>query len=91
MTEGSIQMFTQAGYLLVSGLLAVTVWIIVSPMFEGEKLKKRMESVSTARDTMRKNRMQALEAQASLRADTKGKARDVVDRFSLDKLLEAST
>ena len=90
MTEGSIQMFTQAGYLLVSGLLAVTVWIIVSPMFEGEKLKKRMESVSTARDTMRKNRMQALEAQASLRADTKGKARDVVDRFSLDKLLEAS-
>ena len=90
MTENSAALLTQVGYLLISGLLALTVWIIVSPMFEGEKLKKRMESVSSARDTLRQNRMQALEAQASLRSDGRGKARDVVNRFSLDKLLEAS-
>ena len=90
MSEGSIQMFTTVGYFLISGLLALTVWIIVSPMFEGEKLKKRMESVSAARDTLRQTRMQALEAQAALRQDGRGRARDVVNRFSLDKLLEAS-
>ena len=90
MTEGSIAMFTQVGYLVISGLLGLTIWIIVSPMFEGEKLKKRMDSVSSARDTLRQNRMAQLEAQASLRQDSKGMARDMVDKFSLEKLLEAS-
>lgn len=90
MSEGSIAMFTQVGYLIISGLLALTIWIIVSPLFEGEKLKKRMESVSAARDTMRENRMKSLEKQATLVRDGKGKAKDVVNRFSLDKLLEAS-
>ena len=90
MTENSTILLTQVGYLLISGLLALTIWVIISPMFEGEKLKKRMESVSAARDTMRQTRMQALEAQASLRQDGRGTARDMVNRFSLDKLLEAS-
>jgi tight adherence protein C len=90
MSEGSIAMFTQVGYLIISGLLAITIWIIVSPMFEGEKLKKRMESVSSARETLRDNRMKTLENKNKLVQDGKGRARDVVDRFSLDKLLEAS-
>ena len=90
MSENSAALFTQVGYLIISGLLAITIWIIVSPMFEGEKLKKRMESVASARETMRDARMQALEAQSALRADGKGRARDIVNRFSLEKLLEAS-
>ncbi len=90
MSEGSIALFTQVGYLLISGLLAITLWIIVSPLFEGEKLKKRMESVSAARESMRENRMKSLEKQATLVQDGKGKAKDMVNRFSLDKILEAS-
>ena len=59
-------------------------------MFESDKKKKRMESVSTARENMRQNRLDNLQNEARLRADGKGVAKNLVDRFSLEKLLEAS-
>ena len=77
-------------YLAITIGFCVTLYILVAPLLEGDKLKKRMESVANARDTMRQNRMAALESQTSLRAESKGRARDIVDRFSLEKLLEAS-
>jgi len=90
MTEGAIQMLTNAGYLVLAFLLATTVYMIVAPMFEGDQLKKRMASVSSARDTLRDDRMKQLNAEKSLRSSNKGMASRWVDRFSLEKLLEAS-
>lgn len=90
MTEGAIQMLMNAGYLALAFLLAATVYVIVAPMFEGDQLKKRMASVSSARDTLRDDRMKQLNAEKTLRAGDKGLASRWVDRFSLEKLLEAS-
>lgn len=90
MTEGAIQMLTNAGYLVLAFLLAATVYMIVAPMFESDQLKKRMASVSSARDTLRDDRMKQLNAEKTLRAGDKGLASRWVDRFSLEKLLEAS-
>lgn len=90
MTDGAIQMLTNAGYLVLAFLLATTVYMIVAPMFEADQLKKRMASVSSARDTLRDDRMKKLNAEKTLRAGDKGMASRWVDRFSLEKLLEAS-
>ncbi|GLQ24952.1 type II secretion system protein [Algimonas ampicilliniresistens] len=90
MTEGAIQMLMNAGYLALAFLLAATVYVIVAPMFEADQLKKRMASVSSARDTLRDDRMKQLNAEKTLRAGDKGLASRWVDRFSLEKLLEAS-
>jgi tight adherence protein C len=59
-------------------------------MLQGDKVKKRMKSVSEARDTMRQDRLKNLNQEARLRADGKGVAKNMVNRFSLEKLLEAS-
>lgn len=90
MSPESVALFANAGALLISGLVMYTIWITVLPMLEGDKKKKRMESVATAREGMRKDRLANLQAEASLRADSRGVAKNLVDRFSLEKLLEAS-
>jgi len=90
MSPESVVLFTNAGALLISALVMYTIWITVIPMLEGDKKKKRMESVASARESMRKDRMANLQAEASLRADSKGVAKNLVDKFSLEKLLEAS-
>jgi len=90
MSPESLAMFSTAGALLISALVMYTIWITVIPMLEGDKKKKRMESVATAREGMRKDRLANLQTEASLRSDGKGVAKNMVDRFSLEKLLEAS-
>lgn len=90
MSPESVALFANAGALLISALVMYTIWITVIPMLEGDKKKKRLESVATAREGMRKDRMANLQAEASLRADSRGVAKNLVDRFSLEKLLEAS-
>ena len=86
----SSEFLSQLIYLGITAAFCVTLYILVAPLLEGDKLKKRMDSVANARDTMRQNRMAQLESQASLRSESKGMARDLVDKFSLEKLLEAS-
>ncbi len=86
----SITLFQNAAYLVVTLLVVATLYTILSPVLQGDKLKKRMESVATARDGMRKARLDQLNQEAGLRAENKGFVKDMVDRFSLDKLLEAS-
>ena len=54
----SIAMFQNAAYLVVALLVAATLYTILSPLLEGDKLKKRMDSVSKAREGMRANRME---------------------------------
>ncbi len=90
MSPESVALFNTAGSALITVLFMISLWIVVGPMLEGDKKKKRMESVATARESMRKSRMESLNTEARLRADSKGVAKNLVDRFSLEKLLEAS-
>jgi tight adherence protein C len=90
MSPESVSLFQNAGSALIAILFVASFWIVVVPMLEGDKKKKRMESVATARDTMRKSRLDTLKADNTLRADGKGVAKNLVDRFSLERLLEAS-
>ena len=90
MSPESVALFSNAGALLIAGLVMYTIWITVIPMLEGDKKKKRLESVATARESMRKDRLANLQAEASLRADGQGVAKNLVNKFSLEKILEAS-
>lgn len=90
MSPESVALFRSAGSIIIALLFVVSFWIVVIPMFEGDKKKKRMEAVATARENMRKSRLDNLQAEARLRSDGKGVAKNLVDRFSLEKLLEAS-
>lgn len=90
MSAESIAMFQNAAYLVVALLVVITLYTIFSPLLEGDKLKKRMDSVSKAREGMRVNRMEQLNQKAGLRTESKGFIKDMVDKLSLEKLLEAS-
>lgn len=90
MSPESAALFQNAGSILIAMLVMATFWIVVVPMLEGDTKKKRMESVAAARDSMRKSRLDNLQNEARLRSDGKGVAKNLVDRFSLEKLLEAS-
>jgi len=79
------------GYGVLSVMVAGTAFTLLSPLLEGDKLKKRMNSVSTTRDAMKQQRLKDLKGQTnSLRTNTKGGVKDLVDRFSLQRLLEAA-
>lgn len=90
MSPESLALFRTAGSVVITLLFIASFWIVVVPMLEGDKRKKRMESVAAAREGMRKTRLDTLQNEARLRADGKGVAKNLVDRFSLEKLLEAS-
>lgn len=90
MDPQSVALFQNAAYLLVTGLVIATAYITISPMLEGDKLKKRMSSVADAREGLRQSRMDQLNQDAGLRKESKGLVRDLVDKLSLEKLLEAS-
>lgn len=90
MSPESVALFQNAGSALIAVLVMASLWIVVLPMLEGDKKKKRMESVATAREAMRKTRLDNLQNEARLRSDGRGVAKNLVDRFSLEKLLEAS-
>lgn len=90
MSPESVVLFTNAGYFIISCLLVMTVYIIFEPILQGDKVKKRMNAVASTRDGMRKDRLKNLNEEARLRADGKGVAKNLVNRFSLEKLLEAS-
>ena len=90
MSPESVILFKTAGSVVIGMLFMLSFWIVVVPMLEGDKKKKRMEAVATARDNMRKTRLDNLQNDTRLRADGKGVAKNLVDRFSLERLLEAS-
>ena len=90
MSPESVALFRSAGSVLIALLFIASFWVVVIPLLEGDKKKKRMESVSSARESMRKSRLDNLQNEARLRSDGKGVAKTLVDRFSLEKLLEAS-
>ena len=78
-----------AGYILVAVMLAYTVWTLVTPVLEGDNVRKRMEGVASVREAMKQDRFAQLEAAGALRTDSKGRLRDMVEKFSLETLLAA--
>ncbi|MEL6686220.1 MAG: type II secretion system F family protein [Pseudomonadota bacterium] len=88
MTEGALQSLTTFGYLVICILMAVTVYMIVAPLLEGNKLKKRMTSVSNQRSALKDAHFANIETK-SLRNQEKTLASKLVDQFSLERLLEA--
>jgi len=76
---------------LVGAMLAVgAVYTVIAPFFQEDKLKTRMNSVSATRDNLRTSRMKQLNEASGLRGDGKSVTRSIVERLSLEKLLEAS-
>lgn len=79
------------GYMAITALVAWVAFQLLSPLLEGDKIKKRMKSVSSTRDSLRDQRLKELNnQQGSLRGQNKTGVKDFVDRFSLQKLLEAA-
>lgn len=90
MNADSAAMFQNTLYAVTAILSAITLYMLIVPFLEGDKLKKRMSSVADAREGMRKARMDSLNNEASLRSDGRGFVKKAVDNLSLEKLLEAS-
>lgn len=90
MPQESISMFQNAAYAILALLVAITLYTILNPMLEGDKLKKRMTSVSKARDGLREDRLKQLNAQKGLRQEGKQSVRALVEGLSLEKLMAAS-
>ncbi len=90
MPTESIILFQNFAYGVISLLTVATLYTIFSPIFEGNKLKKRMDSVSNVRENLKQARHNSLNAQQGLRSESKGFIKNLVDSLSLQKLLEAS-
>ncbi len=91
MPAESIALFQNFAYGVISLLTVATLYILFAPIFEGDKLKKRMNSVANARESLKKSRFDELNNQSQgLRSESKGLIKNLVDRLSLEKLLEAS-
>lgn len=92
MNAGSIAALTTFLYGIGSLLVVATLYTVLSPLFEGNKLKKRMGTVSTARDNLRQSRMEQLSSNSRGLRSNEGKSfvKNAVERLSLEKLLEAS-
>lgn len=88
---GDLTVFQNFGYAVLAFLVALTAYTLFVPLLEGDKMRKRMKSVSSARDALRDKRLEELNRQQnSLRGNNRGSVKDFVDRFSLQKVLEAS-
>jgi len=87
----SLAMFRTVLIVVVCLAAAGTLYTLLAPLLEGDKLKKRMNSVANERDSMRRSRMADLtNQQAGLRSESKGFVKNIVDNLSLERLLAAS-
>ncbi len=92
MTPETLALLQTLGSGVIALLTVATLYMLASPLLEGDKLKKRMDSVANARETMRQTRMENLNnaGRDNLRPEAKGNIKQLVDNLSLEKLLEAS-
>ena len=90
MNPESAAMFQNVLYGVISLLVVGTIYTLVSPLLEGDKLKARMKSVSSTRENLKNQRMNELSKGRSLRSDNRGLVTRIVDNLSLEKLLAAS-
>ncbi len=68
------------------------IYMFTVPFFSGQKLTGRMKYVATERDKLRQERLRELSAGSSgtLRTDTRGLMRNVVEKLNLQSLLSTS-
>ena len=89
MDPQSPEVFTQALSVIVILAVVGTLYALLAPLLEGDKVKKRMGMVSHERDALRKTRMEELGGNAGLRPEARGFVKSLVDSLSLEKLLAA--
>ena len=89
MDAASIALFTNAGSAIIALMFAGTLYTVVSPLLDGDKQKKRMKSVTSERDSLRRTRLDQLQKGNSLRSNDAGLVKRIVDGLSLEKLLAA--
>ena len=91
MEDGSFDLITNVLILLVCLGSVATLYALISPLLEGDVLKKRMTGIANERDNMRKQRLNELDNPhgPGLRPETKGFVKNLVDNLSLEKLLAA--
>ncbi len=90
MSAGSIELFKTTLILLVILASIVTLYTLLAPLLEGNQLKKRMSAVSSEREKLRKTRMDQLNDTSSLRSESRGFVKTLVDNLSLEKVLAAA-
>lgn len=90
MNPESAAMFQTALYGIVSISVMATLYMLISPLLEGDKLKKRMSSVADTRESLRQARMNQMNNERGLRQGNKTIVKNLVDGLSLEKLLEAT-
>ena len=89
--DGDYSLIQNVGYAILALMVVGTAYSLLVPLLEGDKMRKRMKSVSTQRDALKERRLKELsQSQRTLRSGNKGGIKNFVDRFSLQKLLEAS-
>ncbi|NWG71924.1 MAG: type II secretion system F family protein [Parvularculaceae bacterium] len=79
--------------LLVALAAAATVFTVLEPFFKGDRLKERMKSVATYRETLRQQQRDsfARKGQAKLRAATAtGMLREIVENLKLFEVFDAA-
>lgn len=88
--ETDFTLYQNVGYSVLALMVVGTLYTLLTPLFENDNMKKRMSSVSSARDELKARRMAELNSQKTLRGNNKDKIKSFVDNLSLDRLLEAS-
>jgi len=89
MNPESLEMFRTVLTAVICLAVAGTLYTLLAPILEGDKLKKRMHSVANERNRMRDARTDELN-NAGLRPESKGFVKKIVDNLSLERLLAAS-
>ncbi|MET0259025.1 MAG: type II secretion system F family protein [Methylobacterium sp.] len=80
------------GAMVLTGIAAAaTVYTIVQPLLEPDRLGKRMKLVSDERELLRQREREKLTSKSSLRSEPKAYMKRIVDRFSLDTWLGTDT
>lgn len=91
MSPETLALYQNAISAIIALLVVGTFYTLLQPLLGGDKLKKRMASVATARESLRQAHLSSLQApQQGLRQETRGFVRKLVDQLSLEKLLAAT-
>ncbi|TXN22909.1 type II secretion system F family protein [Methylobacterium sp. WL9] len=82
----------KVGAMVLTGLAAAaTVFTLVQPLVETDKLGKRMKLVSDEREQLRQREREKLTNKSSLRSEPKAYMKRIVDRFQLSAWLGTDT
>ena len=80
-----------AAMVLTGIAAAATVFTLVQPLVETDKLGKRMKLVSDEREQLRKREREKLSSKSTLRSEPKAYMKRVVEQFNLNRWLGTDT